>query len=117
MPRAAAPLEQSQGDVTYLTGGIGSAEAAAMRKAQARYPLSLEFVKRAKPRDEFLANVNVTIENRAGNAALATTSQGPFLLARLPEGKYTVRVEDDGKTKVRHVTLAARKPQHLVFEW
>ena len=111
------PAEKTQGSVTYLSGGIGHEEAVAMRHAESKYPLSLEFIQRAKPKDEFLANVNVTIKGHAGNTALETTSEGPFLLAKLPAGKYTVTAEESGKTKSRQVNVAAQKPLRVVFEW
>jgi hypothetical protein len=111
------PAEQTHGQVTYRTGGIGETEAAAMRHAEANYPLSLEFVRRAKPTDEFLANVEVTIADHGGNTTLTTSSTGPFLLAKLPDGKYTVRATENGKTETRHVTVASGKPERIVFSW
>ncbi len=41
------PPSFRQGAVSYRSGGIGINEAKAMEKAASRYPLSLEFVKRA----------------------------------------------------------------------
>ena len=42
---------------------------------------------------------------------------GPFVLARLPSGKYTVTATDEGRTKTRNVVIAANKPERLTFEW
>ena len=117
MPITNLPPEESQGAVSYRTGGIGEAEARAMRLAESQYPLSLEFLARAKPRDEFLAYVQVTIKDKDGKTALDTYSDGPIALVELPDGKYTVKVTDEGVTRVRQVTIAPGKPQHLVFEW
>ncbi len=117
MPGHYLPSERTQGSVEYLTGGIGSDEAKAMRKAESRYPLSLEFVQRARPRDEFLAAVPVTIMGAHGKVALETVSEGPYLFAQLPDGKYTVRAEHRGITQSRQVIVTDGKPQHLVFEW
>lgn len=111
------PAAHAQGSVTFLTGGVGTEEAAAMKEARSSYPLSLEFVRKAKPRDEYLANVQVTIEDPSGKAALKATSDGPFLLAKLPAGRYTVRAEEDGKAKVKKVKVAAGKHEQLLFEW
>jgi hypothetical protein len=111
------PPERIQGAVTYRSGGIGEAEAAAMRHAESRYPLTLEFVKRARPTDEFLADVQVTIHDPAGNTTLQTVSSGPVLLMKLPNGKYTVTATQNGRSEVRHVTVAANKPERVTFEW
>jgi Zn-dependent alcohol dehydrogenase len=110
------PAERTQGTVTYLTGGVGSDVSAAMLAARAQYPLALEFVRKAKPRDEYLGDVDVTIEDSSGEV-LHATSDGPFLFARLPEGKYIVRAEDDGRVKMRHVRVAPGKHEQVVFEW
>ena len=111
------PAPSTQGNVTYLTGGIGQDEAQAMRNEAAHYPLSLEFVEHAQPNDVYLANIDVRIRDANGNTELTTRSDGPFLLAELPPGRYEVTVNDNGRVKTRDATVAANKPQHIVFEW
>ena len=113
------PPEQIQGKVSYITGGVGQEEAAAMRLQAPRFPLSLEFIKAAKPNAEFLSGVNVTIKDQQGQTVLSTVSEGPILLARVPPGKYTVTVlaQEQGQAKQRNVVVAERKPEHIVFEW
>jgi hypothetical protein len=111
------PPERMQGNVTYVTGGIGHDEAAAMRKEERKFPLSLEFVKRAKPTSEYLTGVDVTIKDSQGKTDLHALADGPMLLAKLPDGKYKVSAELDGKTRTRDVVLAKHKPEHIVFEW
>jgi hypothetical protein len=117
-PDAQLPEKQTQGDVSYVTGGVGQDEATAMEKAKSKYSLSLEFAQRAKPRDEYIANVEVTVTDKSGNVVLNTTSDGPYLLADLPNGKYTVSaVAEDGKSIVKHVTVSPSKPEHLILVW
>jgi len=117
MPIRNLPPAETQGAVTYRTGGIGQSEAAAMRQAERNYPLSLEFAERAGPKNWFLANVEVTIKDQQGNTELRTFSDGPFLLARLPDGHYTVTATDNGRSETRHITVASGKPEHLMFMW
>jgi hypothetical protein len=111
------PAEKNQGTVTYLTGGVGADESAAIKRAESEFPLSLEFVQAARPKAEYLADVHVTIKDQTGKVLLQTVSDGPFLLAKLPDGKYTVSAENNDQTKTQHVVLAANKPEHVVFEW
>jgi hypothetical protein len=111
------PPQLTQGSITYMSGGIGHDEAAAMRKEEREFPLSLEFVKRTKPTDEYLAGVDVTIKDQQGKMDLHALADGPILLARLPNGKYEVSAELDGKTRTRDVVIAQNKPEHIVFEW
>lgn len=111
------PAEKTQGNIVYVTGGVGNDEATAMKLAKSMYPLSLEFIQHATPRDEFLASVDVSITNHAGEAVLQVVSEGPYLLAKLPPGKYTVNAKLKDIAKTSKVTLIENKPQHLIFEW
>jgi hypothetical protein len=111
------PPVHTQGAVSYLTGGIGEDEAAAFRYAAARYPLEMLFVQKARPKDEFLADVRVSVRDRSGNLLLETTSEGPFLLARLPTGKYQIDAEISGERKHQVVDIRPGKHQRAVFVW
>jgi len=113
----ALPDVKSQGTVTFLTGGIGHDEALAMKRAESQYPLSMVFVEKAKPHDEYLAAVAVTIRDDKGKTALDTISDGPYLLAELPAGRYTVSAIYDGKKIERSATVVSGKPRQLVFDW
>jgi hypothetical protein len=111
------PSERTQGSVTYLVGGIGHDEVEALRREETQYPLSLEFISRAKPADEYLAGVHVTIRDRQGNTKLAIVADGPIMLARLSAGQYTVSAEFDGQIQTRNIIIAPQKPERVVFEW
>ena len=111
------PQERMQGSVSFLTGGIGVEEAGAVKRAESKYALALEFSLHAKPKDEFLADVNVTVEDQRGNTVLETSAAGPYLLANMPNGKYTVKAEENGKTQVRHVVIAAGKSERVSMVW
>ena len=115
--RSDLPAVHTQGSISYLSGGIGAREAKAIEHVESRFPLSLEFVQHAKPRDEFLANVDVTIADRNGKEKLNTVTDGPFLLAKIPNGSYTVTAKEGGKTMTRHITIAAGKPEHMELVW
>jgi len=109
--------ESTRNAVDYLSGGIGKDEADAFKQAESNYPLALVFLRHAKPKDEFIADVNVSIQDQAGNAVLQTTSEGPFLLAKVPDGRYTVVAEESGRAQVRHVVLTNGKTDRIVLVW
>jgi len=111
------PPMHKQGEVSYLSGGIGLSESDAIRHVAKAYPLELEFVLKAKPKAEYLADVKVQIKNAHDKTVLKTTAGGPFLLAKLPAGKYTVSANRDGKVVHRLVRIAANGHQRVVFEW
>lgn len=114
---AALPKQEIQGNVSYMSGGVGEDEAAALKRAAAGYPLELQFVQKAMPRDEFLADVNVKIRDRSRTVVLDVVSQGPFLLARLPAGTYQIEADHDGVIKRQTVEIRAGKHERAVFVW
>lgn len=111
------PGELVQGQVHYVTGGIGLDEALAFRRAERRYPLAMEFADKAKPHDEFTAGVKVIVRDAKGKTVLDAVSDGPFLLAKLPAGSYDIKATQDGRTLERHAVVAAGKSARLGFLW
>jgi hypothetical protein len=111
------PPEQIQGKVTYLSGGIGLDQQAAIKRAASEYPLELEFLESGEPHAVFAAGVQVTITDRMGKVVLDARSDGPFLLARLPDGQYTIRADNTGKVETRQVSIEQGRHKTVVFDW
>ena len=111
------PPAHTQGAVTYVSGGIGQEEAQAFEAAAAQYPLMLEFALKHTPRAEFTAGVHVVVTDAKGQHVLDTKSDGPFLLAKLPAGRYTVTAEHNGQTLTKTVRVAPPKSVHALFVW
>lgn len=118
MSMAKLPPEQSQGAVSYRTGGVGQDEARAMKRAARQYPLELEFISgRGKSHEAFLSDVNVSILDKAGHDVLQTKSDGPFLLARLPAGRYLVKANYKNAQRERHIAVPAHGTERVVLHW
>jgi hypothetical protein len=112
------PAEHTNGLVTYTSGGVGSDQAVAMKRDASRFPLGLEFVQGKKDQHAmYLADVQVTIKNAAGRVLLDKRSDGPYLLASLPDGHYTISAEHAGKREMRQVQVEHGKHQMFVFDW
>jgi len=116
-PATHMPATHKQGDVTYITGGVGQTEAEAIKHIARYYPLELEFLLKAEPKDEYLADVKVRIKDARDKMVLNVTADGPFLLAKMPAGKYTVSAERNGKGEHRQIEIAAKEHRRVVFEW
>jgi len=122
MPVSAAaannlPSEHTSGAVVFRSGGIGAGESAAMRTAASNYPLEVLFIEReAGGGAHYDAGAHLSIRNASGKQVLSTVADGPFLLARLPAGRYTIEATRNGDAKTRTVTIG---PQHVrvVFGW
>lgn len=108
---------QTRGNVSFISGGVGEDDTAAMKSAAAAYSLELQFVRKATPRDEFLSDVKVTIRDRSRNVVLDTVTEGPFLLAKLPGGTYQVEAEHYGVTKRQTVNVSSGKRGRAMFVW
>ena len=122
LPAAAAPgsdlpAAHHEGAVTYILGGVGQQEADAMKHVAKYYPLELEFLLKAKPKDEYLSDVKIRIKDAHNKMVLNVTADGPFLLAKMPAGKYTVSAEREGKVEHHEIEIAAKEHRRVVFEW
>ena len=111
------PMEQIQGSVRFLSGGIGLREAIAIKHAMHQFPLTLEFRTKVNGKERFLAGTAVTIKVPTGQVVLKTLSAGPFLLARLRPGRYKVIAERHGAMQGREVEIWANGGERLIFEW
>ena len=121
---ATLPLEASAQDpivaeiinaTTYLNGGVGREEVAAMRRMSGDYPLRMTFSERKD--GEFLADVPVVIVDGHGKQVFELSKAGPMLFVKLPNGKYKVSARFKGLTESQEVTLAGKDGRDLYFHW
>lgn len=108
MPSLASRLKPvTQGDSTYLCGGVGEEEAAYMKQQARKYDLMLTFAAR---NGAYLADVDVDVNDARGNPVLQANCDGPIMLIDLPKaGSYRVHADAAGYTLDRTVKVAAGK--------
>lgn len=115
---SALPPERSFGAVVYRSGGIGEDETRAMTAAMRDYPLALTLVEAdATGHGSYLAAVDLVIRDAAGREVLRTVSEGPFFLARLSPGRYTLTGVYRGVSRERTVTVPARGTAQATLAW
>lgn len=100
---------------TYVNGGIGKDEEAAMRRVAKEFPLRMTFSERKD--GEFLADVPVVIADARGNPVFELSKAGPMVYVMLPNGKYKVSARFKGLTESQEVTLAGKDGKDLYFNW
>lgn len=105
---AASLPVRTQGEVSYVTGGLGSEEVQAIESVIGNYPLVLEFAESTGKRNRYISGVEVTITDRQGAQVLAVRTDGPFLLVNLPAGSYQVSATYKGDTKSQTFTVGSR---------
>ncbi|MCP3707894.1 carboxypeptidase-like regulatory domain-containing protein [Paraburkholderia sp. CNPSo 3274] len=108
------PQVQQQGDVSYVSGGVGLDESKALLSAERQWPLALRFTQRS---GEYVADVRVQITDSHGASVLDTTSRGPYMLVKVRPGRYSVHVSHAGVDKTSAVTVGANGSARAAFIW
>src|SRR6185312_16885951 len=97
----AVPQPVQQGEVRFITGGIGEEERSAIEAGKHDYNLHITA---ANAKGQYYGNERVKILDRSGTPVI-DSSAGPLFYAKLPPGTYTVEVSLDGKMDRRQVTV------------
>jgi hypothetical protein len=107
---------QTENGITYLCGGVGAHEAAAMKQAASEFDLMMTF---AASNGAYLADVNVDLADARGKSILNTDCGGPIMLVDFPEaGKYRIRAEASGQTLTRTAQVRnGGKAKTLAMSW
>jgi len=100
--------------VEFTSGGVGLAARQQLASQSGQYNLHLEFA--YAPEGEYLSEVQVDINDARGNSVLSTRTDGPWLLARLPAGNYTVKASFGNVTRTQQVNVGGGK-RHLVMRF
>lgn len=108
------PQMQHQGDVVYVSGGVGSDESMALKRAAQHWPLALRFT---GPGADYLADVQVRIVGPNNADMLHVYSRGPYMLVRLPPGHYTVHAQYKDDDQTREVTVGKAPGARADFHW
>jgi hypothetical protein len=111
------PSLQSQGQIEFLSGGIGKEQSDAILGEGRSWPLMLELAQGDAPDAAYISDVQVTIKDRSGNTVLDTVTEGPYLLVRLPPGKYAIEASYESITRHRDVTIAKEGNRKITLLW
>lgn len=99
--QSAAPTPQVRGAVTVVSGGIGLDEAAAMKQLSSRYPLRIVM---SRPNGAYHVAERLAIL-RGGNVVAEVDGAGPWVLADVAPGRYTLHGTFGGREHVRQVVV------------
>jgi hypothetical protein len=104
---APSDTSRSASGVEFLSGGVGLNARQQLAAQSSQYNLQLEFA--YAPEGEYLAGVQVDIADTRGNSVLSTTTDGPWLMAKLPAGTYTVKARFGDATRSQQVNVGPGK--------
>lgn len=85
---------KTDGDIRYVSGGIGESERAELEALSSQFNLRLLFATEGS--GEYLSSVQVNILDAQGGQVLSAQSKGPWFLAQLPAGDYSLEVTPSG---------------------
>lgn len=112
----AAPIQETRGGIAILHGGVGFEERAALeQKAAADYNLKLTFARKGS--GAYLFGVKVVVRNKQGAVVIDTTASGPLLLAKLPDGEYTISATEQDTALVQTIAIKGGARRDWVFRF
>ena len=110
----AAPTPRQQNGITYINGGVGQEEQAALKSQRADYNLLLTFATRQS--GAYRSDVQLDITDAKGTSLLSVANTGPMFYARLPPGTYRISAAAEGKVFKRTVKLG-NAPKDMTLHW
>ena len=115
---AQLPPSKTQGDLTFITGGIGSDESSAMFAAAKKWSLLIEMSEiDGSGRGVWIAGIDIRVLNAKQQSILGVVCDGPLMLLNAPPGQYTVEASYQGKLLKRSVVIKEGDPQKLSLFW
>ncbi|MGB9671402.1 MAG: hypothetical protein ACPLXR_09695 [Halothiobacillaceae bacterium] len=109
--------------ISYIGGGVGVAERAALEQWAKDYTLRIEMARKS---GEYLGDMQVRVFNAKGETVLEAPSDGPLFYVQLPDGPYAVEVgplDPPAPTtaglvpQIREVKIVGGKQARLFFIW
>ena len=111
---SAAAQPAAQGDVSYVSGGVGEEQQQRMQSlAREGYTLKLVFAEQGT--GAYVADVRVVVNDASGRTVLDAVANGPAFFAKLPDGDYRVTLEHRGQRETRTLHASARAGQTVVY--
>jgi hypothetical protein len=98
-----APEVRFEGDIAYVSGGVGRDERKAMHAMARRFNVRLNLV--SAKGGEALSDVDVSVVDEHGRLRLRMRTMGPLLYLKLPDGRYQLNTAYRGG--MHAVTLTA----------
>ncbi len=103
---AALPIVQNSNGISYITGGVGEEELAALKEHEADFNVRLLAT---SVNGEYMSEVAIRFLNKQGEEVFRVESAGPFLYVNLPVGTYTVEAVSSMGTVQKAKVVAREK--------
>jgi hypothetical protein len=113
LPSAAVEVYRER-DVYWVSGGVSADERDEMVMALPDHNLKLVTAEKS---GAFLAAAQVVVRDAGGRTILDVSLDGPWLLSRLPPGRYELIAVYGGESQTRNFTVPAAGRRELFLYW
>jgi hypothetical protein len=110
----ALPQPVHQGNVTYISGGVGAGEQHALEADAHNYDLAIT---NANKTGDFTLNTALDIRAKNGRDILQAADTGPLFYAKLPPGNYVIHATNEGQQRTREVKIAPNHTTDVHLVW
>jgi len=108
------PQVKKAGEISFVSGGVGKPEREQLGALEKDFNLKLVF---SAADGKYVANVKIVVSDAKGRKLLEHVADGPFFMARMPAGEYSVAATFAGKTQTRKIGVAANRLQTEHLRW
>ena len=113
--QAAEELQvQQQGEVWYVSGGVGEEERSQLDALSGRFNLKVVL---ALKTGNYLSDVALEIRDMQGSIVVSTVAMGPWFYAALPSGEYTIVAGSEGNQLERQVSVPDSGQREVTMIW
>jgi hypothetical protein len=114
-----SPKRITEGNVSYVSGGICINGVNQMKRMAKDFPLEVVLVQKSAEyeKENYIADVRIHIKDAQDNLVLEVVTEGPFLLVDLPSGSYQMTADFRHDIKSRNIKINRSKHQRIVFLW
>jgi hypothetical protein len=105
---------KQEGDVTYITGGIGDSEVDQLKSESVNYNFQMI---NSDPTGHYTADTNLVIQSKDGREMVRVDNAGPLFYAKLPPGEYTVDATNGAQHETKTVRVAASGHSEMHLIW
>jgi hypothetical protein len=104
----------AQNDVSFVSGGVGADSEQRLAGREKEFNLKLVFT---LVEGNYVSDVRIVLKSAAGKTLIDSTADGPFFMAKLPAGTYTLALAYSGQEQQRKVTVATNKLRTEYIRW
>jgi hypothetical protein len=103
--------------VSYISGGVGEGETAAILAESKQWPLTLELSQLENGRGVWIFGAKIKVINAKGKTVFDAVADGPYMLINLEPGDYSIEGAYQDVVQKRAISIKANSPQKISIFW